>query len=122
MSLKMFEENKRTSNGITAIGKMVFKNYRLPHRILTPYQARLMIQEIEFSGAAMLPKEILQLSTPEKLQLVEDLWNDIALHPDEIRLSPEQEAELDRRLAFHENNPGFGIPWDEIKSKLRPGH
>ena len=69
----------------------------------------------------MIPKEILKLSTPEKIQLVEDLWNDIALHPDEIRLSPEQEAELDRRLEVHESNPGFGVPWEDVKSKLRPG-
>ena len=62
----------------------------------------------------MIPKEILQLSTPE-------LWNDIALHPNEIRLSPEQENELDRRLEFHQNNPGTGIPWEEVKSKLRSG-
>ena len=72
-------------------------------------------------GAEMIPKEILQLSTPEKLQLVEELWNDIALHPNEIRLSPEQEAELDRRIEHHQNNPEAGIPWEEVKSKLRPG-
>ena len=70
----------------------------------------------------MIPKEILQLSTPEKLQLVEELWNDIALHPNEIRLSPEQETELDRRLEFHQKNPGAGIPWEEVKTKLRPSH
>ena len=70
----------------------------------------------------MIPKEILQLSTPEKIQLVEELWDDIALHPDEIRLSPEQEAELDGRLEFLQKNPEAGIPWDEVKSKLRPGH
>jgi putative addiction module component (TIGR02574 family) len=70
----------------------------------------------------MIPKEILQLSTPEKLQLVEELWNDIALHPNEFHLSPEQEGELDRRLEFHQKNPEAGIPWEKIKSKLRQGH
>ena len=69
----------------------------------------------------MIPKEILQLSTPEKLQLVEELWNDIALHPDEISLSPEQEAELDRRLELHQKKPEVGIPWEEVKSKLHLG-
>jgi putative addiction module component (TIGR02574 family) len=81
-----------------------------------------MIQDKNTLGAEMIPKEILQLSTPEKLQLVEELWNDIALHPNEIHLSPEQEAELDRRLEFHQNNPGAGVPWEEVKSKLRPSH
>ena len=69
----------------------------------------------------MIPKEILQLSTPEKLQLVEELWNDIALHPNEISLSPEQEAELDRRVELHQKNPEAGIPWEEVKSKLHLG-
>ena len=68
----------------------------------------------------MIPKKILQLSIPEKLQLAEELWNDIAIHPYEIHLSPEQEIELDRRLEFHQNNPKADIPWEEVKSKLRP--
>jgi putative addiction module component (TIGR02574 family) len=68
----------------------------------------------------MIPKEILQLSTPEKIQLVEELWNEIALHPGEVRLSPEQEAELDRRLDLLQTASEAGIPWNEVRPKLRP--
>jgi putative addiction module component (TIGR02574 family) len=68
----------------------------------------------------MIPKEILQLSTPEKIQLVEELWNEIALHPSEVRLSPEQEAELDRRLDLLRTASEAGIPWNDVRPKLRP--
>jgi putative addiction module component (TIGR02574 family) len=66
----------------------------------------------------MIPHEIQNLSTPEKLQLVQDLWDDIASHAEDLALSPEQEKELDRRLAVHENDPKSGIPWDQVRQKL----
>lgn len=66
----------------------------------------------------MLPQEILKLSVQEKLELLDELWEDIAKHSDEITLSPEQEAELDRRLAMHVAEPEAGIPWAEVKRKL----
>jgi putative addiction module component (TIGR02574 family) len=36
----------------------------------------------------------------------------------ELALSPEHEAELDRRLAEHVGNPDSAIPWDEVRRKL----
>lgn len=67
----------------------------------------------------MIPQEIQKLSTPEKLQLVEELWADIATHAKDIRLAPEQEIELDQRFAAHEAAPDAGQSWDEARTKLR---
>jgi putative addiction module component (TIGR02574 family) len=39
----------------------------------------------------------------------------------ELALTPEREAELDRRLAEHIANPGSAIPWDEVRRKLADG-
>jgi putative addiction module component (TIGR02574 family) len=67
-----------------------------------------------------------RLSIPERLQLLGDLWDSIAEEaPDEaLPLTPELAAELERRLAEHDANPGSAIPWDEVKErvlrKLRP--
>ena len=34
-------------------------------------------------------------------------------------LTDAQRQELDRRLEAHAQNPGEGIPWDELKKKVR---
>ena len=39
----------------------------------------------------------------------------------QLALTPEQEAELDRRLAEHVANPVFAIPWDEVRRKVAGG-
>jgi putative addiction module component (TIGR02574 family) len=68
----------------------------------------------------MLPQEILKLSVPEKLRFVQELWDDIAAHPEGLKLSYEQEIELDRRLSAHEGDPQAGVPWEQVLQKLRP--
>jgi putative addiction module component (TIGR02574 family) len=62
--------------------------------------------------------EILKLSVSERIQLVEDIWDSIAAEPDAFPLTEEQRAELDRRLADAETNPGVGTPWSEVKARL----
>lgn len=42
--------------------------------------------------------DVLRLSVPERIQVVEDIWDTIAEVPDEVELPNEQKAELDRRL------------------------
>ena len=36
----------------------------------------------------------------------------------DVALSPEQAAELDRRLAEFEKNPRDGIPWEQVEADL----
>lgn len=63
--------------------------------------------------------EILQLSVAERIQLVEDIWDSIAVVPEAVPLTDEQKAELDRRLESYRTNPNEGISWQELKDKLR---
>lgn len=62
-----------------------------------------------------------RLSVPERLQLVADLWDSIAQDaPDEaFPMTPELAAELDRRWAEHEQDPGSAIPWEQVEAELR---
>ena len=61
-----------------------------------------------------------RLSISERLQLVEDLWDTIAQEAPDAALpvTPELAAELDRRLAEHEANPGAAIPWETVRAEL----
>ena len=51
------------------------------------------------------------------------LWESLtdAEREDEMALTPEQEAELDRRVAEHIANPDSAIPWEEVRRKLADG-
>ena len=62
---------------------------------------------------------LFDLSPPEKLQLVEDLWDDLATTPSEIPVHEWQKEELARRKANLMSKPASGLSWDEIKCKVR---
>jgi len=59
-----------------------------------------------------------RLSIPERILLVEEIWDSIAESPDEVTLTDAQQAELDRRLAAHEADPQAGSTWEEVKAEL----
>ncbi len=60
------------------------------------------------------------LSAAEKLQLVEDLWDDLASSPEEVRIHEWLKQELDRRKSNLTDTPASGVSWEDIKQKL--GH
>lgn len=66
----------------------------------------------------MQMQEILQLSVAERIQLVEDIWDSIALKPDEIPLIDAEREELDRRLLAYEENPDAVVSWNDLKKRL----
>lgn len=60
-----------------------------------------------------------QLSISERLQLVEDIWDSIAEEaPEAVPLTVAQRAELDRREAEHQRDPGSAIPWAQVREEL----
>ena len=63
--------------------------------------------------------ELTKLPLPQRLQIVEELWDSIAADADRLPLSAKQSEELDRRLTEHESNPGEGSTWDEVRDRLR---
>jgi len=60
-----------------------------------------------------------KLSVPERIQLVEDIWDSIAEMPEELPLTEAQQAELDRRLDAYHRNPEGGLPWEYVKEAIR---
>lgn len=63
-------------------------------------------------------RDLLHLSVPEKIKLIDDLWD--SLEDVETPLSDELKAELDVCIKEHEANPREGISWAKLKASLRP--
>jgi putative addiction module component (TIGR02574 family) len=62
---------------------------------------------------------IFDLSPPEKLQLVEDIWDDLAATPSDVPVHEWQKKELARRKVNLMNNPASGLSWDDVKRSIR---
>jgi len=62
---------------------------------------------------------VFDLTPPEKLQLVEDLWDDLAANPEEVPVHDWQKEELARRKANLLSNPASGVSWEEVKQRIR---
>ena len=62
---------------------------------------------------------IFDLSPAEKLQLVEDLWDDLAATPEAVPVHDWQKKELARRKANLMSNPVSALTWEEVKKRVR---
>ena len=62
---------------------------------------------------------IFDLSPSEKLQLVQDLWDELAATPDAVPVYDWQKQELARRKANLLKNPASGLAWEEVKRRVR---
>ena len=62
--------------------------------------------------------DVLELSVPERIQLVEDIWDSIAVIPQPVPLTEAQRDELDRRLEDYRQHPEDGSTWDEVERRI----
>jgi len=67
-------------------------------------------------SATEILEQIEHLPRAEQQAVAEMVWEKFGALEDE--LTPEQSAELDRRLADFEKNPHDGIPWEQVEAKL----
>jgi putative addiction module component (TIGR02574 family) len=65
---------------------------------------------------------VFDLSPAEKLQLVGDLWVDLAGTPEAVPVHEWQKEELDRRKANLIKNPASGLTWEEVRHEVRGRH
>ena len=66
--------------------------------------------------------ELSSLSRAEKLQLVEDLWDEIATTPAALPVLDWQKQELARRKAEYLQNPVIGSNWEDVKARISQRH
>jgi putative addiction module component (TIGR02574 family) len=67
-----------------------------------------------------LREELFKLTTAERLELVEELWDSIAAERENepFPLSEAQREELDRRLRELDEHPERARPWEEVRRRL----
>jgi putative addiction module component (TIGR02574 family) len=58
-----------------------------------------------------------RLSVDERLALMHEIWDSIAVETERTHLSDLQRRELERRLVEHEANPGDVVPWEQVKAE-----
>lgn len=62
--------------------------------------------------------DALTLSIPERIQLVEDIWDTIATEPEAIELTEEEKRMIDERLEAYHRNPDLGSPWEDVYKRI----
>ena len=62
--------------------------------------------------------DTLELSVPDRLRLVAEIWESIAKSPEAIQLTPETRQLLGERLEAHRRDPNAGSTWAVIKNRL----
>lgn len=70
-------------------------------------------------AVAMNPEfaPLLKLGLAERLQLVEDLWDSIALEATDLPVAPWKSAELRRRKEELSKNANSARTWDQVKER-----
>ena len=74
--------------------------------------------KVELSHMVKPAIDFHSLSIPDRLALVEQIWDSIAQDTQSLPLTPEQREELERRWAEHERDPASAIPWEQVRAKL----
>jgi putative addiction module component (TIGR02574 family) len=62
--------------------------------------------------------EIARLSVPERILLLEDLWDSIASDESSVPVPQSHRDELDRRLTQYEKDPGRLLTLDDLREKI----
>lgn len=62
--------------------------------------------------------EILELSVPERIKLIQEIWESIVEFPEEVILTDAQRRLLDERLDDLAKNPQGGSPWPEVRARI----
>jgi putative addiction module component (TIGR02574 family) len=61
---------------------------------------------------------LLLLSVAERIELVQDLWDSVALESASQVLTASEVAEITQRLSEHSANPHDVLPWSEVRRTL----
>lgn len=69
-------------------------------------------------SAQTITESFRKLSPPEKIRLLQELWDEIADESASMPLSESQRLLLDDRLRQHDENPEDVEPWDKVRNDI----
>ena len=61
-----------------------------------------------------------RMSAEDRLNLIGDIWDSLS-DDGETDIPESHREELDRRLAAADANPAGGVPWEDVRKRLRGG-
>lgn len=93
---------------------MFFTDTQAKKDLTSQYQLQIAMKAHTVSVFDMRP--------PEKLQLVEDLWDDLAATPEDVPVHEWQKMELARRKSNLLKNPAAVLSWAEVKRNVCSSH
>ena len=62
--------------------------------------------------------EISKLSTPEKILLVEDIWDSISVDQSFLPMPESHKVELDKRLKRYKSAPGALLSLNDLQARI----
>jgi putative addiction module component (TIGR02574 family) len=95
------------------LGKGQRWRYNVPLAILMP-EDRTMARTLPTP-----PPGFDELSTDEKLEYVQSLWDRIAARPEDVPIPDWHREVLEERLQAYRANPTEGRPWDEVREEIQ---
>lgn len=75
-------------------------------------------REVNKVSVARIKSDFKNLTRDDKIQLVQDLWDEIEDKDAAFVLTPEQEAELDARYQRYLADPSRAIPLSEVMARF----
>ena len=73
--------------------------------------------QININDQALM-EQIKKLSIPERILIVEDIWDSISLSNEELSLTKNQKVELNRRMNDYNHNKLNGSDWQSVKKRI----
>ena len=62
--------------------------------------------------------DTLALSIPERILLVEEIWDTIAAKAEMIEITDEEKRIIDQRLQAYYKNPNAASPWEDVYKRI----
>ena len=62
--------------------------------------------------------DTLALSIPERILLVEEIWDTIAAKAEMIEITDEEKRIIDQRLRAYYQNPNASSPWEDVYKRI----